>query len=84
MFIHLGQDLIINKKEIIAIFDLENTTTSKITREFFLKNSKNKNVIYVDNELPKSFVLTKENKIYVTSLSESTLAKRFNRKNILI
>ena len=84
MFIHLGQDLIINKKEIIAIFDLENTTTSKITREFFLKNSKIKNVIYVDNELPKSFVLTKENKIYVTSLSESTLAKRFNRKNILI
>ena len=84
MFIHLGQDLIINKREIIAIFDLENTTTSKITREFFLKNSKNKNVIYVDNELPKSFVLTKENKIYVTSLSESTLAKRFNRKNILI
>lgn len=84
MFIHLGQDLVINKKEIIAIFDLENTTTSKITREFFLKNSKNKKVIYVDNELPKSFVLTKDNKIYVTSLSESTLAKRFNRKNILV
>ena len=84
MYLHLGGEVCIRIKDIVAIMDLETSSTSKITREFFLKNSKNKNVIYVDNELPKSFVLTKENKIYVTSLSESTLAKRFNRKNILI
>jgi len=32
MFIHLGQDTVVNDKEIVGIFDIENTTISKNTR----------------------------------------------------
>ena len=28
MFIHLGQDTVVNDKEIVGIFDIENTTIS--------------------------------------------------------
>ena len=79
MFIHLGKDYTVNLKNIIAIFDIENTSTSKITREFLVDMSKKNKVIYVNEDLPKSFVLTKEKEetvIYVSSLSSATLKKR--------
>lgn len=79
MFIHLGKDYTVNLKNIIAIFDIENTSVSKITREFLVGMSKKDNVIYVNEDIPKSFVLVKEKKdyyIYVSSLSSATLKKR--------
>ena len=79
MFIHLGKDYTVNSKNIIAIFDIENTSTSKITREFLVDMSKKNKVIYVNDDLPKSFVLTKDKEgsiIYVSSLSSATLKKR--------
>lgn len=79
VFIHLGKDYTVNSKNIVAIFDIENTSTSKITREFLVGMSKKNKVIYVNEDLPKSFVLVKEkeeNFIYVSSLSSSTLKKR--------
>lgn len=84
MYIHLGKDYIINLKDIIAIFDIENTSVSKITREFLVDMSKKNKVIYVNDDLPKSFILTKKDKdnvIYVSSLSSSTLKKRGNYEN---
>lgn len=83
MFIHLGKDYTVNSKNIVAIFDIENTSFSKITREFLVDMSKKDRVIYVNEDLPKSFILVKENKdnyIYVSSLSSSTLKKRASEK----
>jgi len=34
MYVHLGGDTVVLQKDIIAIFDLEITSISKITREF--------------------------------------------------
>ena len=79
MFIHLGKDYTVNMKNIVAIFDIENTSVSAITRDFLVSMSKNNRVIYVNEDLPKSFVLVKEkgnSYIYVSSLSSATLKKR--------
>ena len=79
MFIHLGKDYTVNMKNIVAIFDIENTSVSAITRDFLVSMSKNNRVIYVNDDLPKSFVLVKEkgnSYIYVSSLSSATLKKR--------
>ena len=87
MFIHLGKDYTVNLKNIIAIFDIENTSVSKITREFLVDMSKKDRVIYVNDDLPKSFVLVKENKdnyIYVSSLSSATLKKRSEEERLKI
>jgi len=79
MFLHIGGEYIIKSKEIIGVFDLENTTTSKITKEY-LKNQENiGNIINVNKEIPKTFiVLNKEKKIkiYLTSISSKILIKR--------
>ena len=57
---------------------MDNTSTSKRTREFLSKSEKEGNVVPCD-DLPKSFVLTTEygmERIYLTSLSAATLEKR--------
>lgn len=79
MYLHLGQDVLVSSKNVIAIFDLENTTTSKITREF-LKIAEEEGFIYnISDELPKSFVICevdKKSKIYISAISSQTLLKR--------
>jgi len=68
----------VREKSIIGIFDLDNTSTSKRTRQFLEKAEENGQVVPCD-DLPKSFVLTQEygmNRIYLTTLSSATLEKR--------
>ncbi len=82
MYIHLGNDVAINSKDIVGIFDLENTSVGKITREFFKKSTKENRIINVSLDMPKSFVICKNKeceKIYITSLSCATLLKRYNK-----
>lgn len=80
MYLHLGADISVNTKYIVGIFDLDNTSTSKITREFLDNSTKNDNVINVSEEdLPRSFIIVKERgveKVYVSPISSRTLSKR--------
>ena len=80
MYLHLGQETVIMQDDIIGIFDLDNTTVSKATRDYLAVAEKNKQVINVSFELPKTFILTnnkeKGNRIYISQISSSTLLKR--------
>lgn len=81
MFIHLGKDVAIPVKSIIAILDLDTTTTSKITKEF-LKTAEEEGFIEnISEDIPKSFIITeqeKKSKIYLSHISSVTLQKRAN------
>ena len=87
MFLHLGQNTVIHQDDIIGIFDLDNTTVSKRTRDFLAKKEKEGKVVNVSYELPKSFVLcenkNKEITVYITQISTSTLIKRVNNSDII-
>jgi len=78
MYISVGNDMAVREKEIIGIFDLDNTTTSKRTRAFLEQAEKEGGVVPCD-DLPKAFVLTAQygmQKVYLTALSSRTLEKR--------
>ena len=78
MYLSIGNDMAVRDRSIIGIFDLDNTSTSRRTREFLEKSEKEGEVVPCD-DLPKSFVLTCEygmDRIYLTSLNVSTLEKR--------
>ena len=85
MYIHLGNNALINTNEIIGIFDLDNTTVSARTREYLNKAEKSGNIILTGNELPKSFVVASKNKgdnrVYLAVLAPSTLSKRAHSSN---
>ncbi len=76
MYIHLGGEYVVKEDEVIGIFDLDTSTVSKHTRNFLNKKEKQKKVIYTSYELPKSFILTTDNKIYISQISPQTLSKR--------
>ena len=86
MFLHIGGDIEINKNYIVAIFDLDNTSTSKITKEYFKKATLKNRVINVSEEdLPRSFIVTfekGEEKVYISPISSQTLFKRSNINNL--
>jgi hypothetical protein len=78
MYLSIGNDMAVRERAIIGIFDLDNTSTSKRTREFLAAAEKEGLVVPCD-DLPKAFVVTAEygmNRVYLTSLSASTLEKR--------
>lgn len=86
MFLHLGQDIVVRFSDIVGIFDMDNTTISKNTRNFLSRSERRKEVINVSYELPKSFILcseNKKNKVYISQISSSTLQKRAELKDIL-
>ena len=56
MYLNIGNDMAVREQTIIGIFDLDNTTTSKRTREFLNQAEKEGQVVPCD-DLPKSLVL---------------------------
>ena len=79
MYLHLGQNTVITHNEIIGIFDLDNTTVSKKTRDYLNIAEKQGRIHVVSNELPKSFIVCNQNdeiKVYLSQISCATLLKR--------
>lgn len=78
MYLSIGNDMAVRDSSIIGIFDLDNTSTSKRTRDFLARAEREGEVVPCD-DLPKSYVLTAEygfSRIYLTALSAATLEKR--------
>ena len=80
MYIHLGSETVVKEEEVIGIFDLDTSSVSKHTRNFLSRAEKEKEVINVSFELPKSFILCsngkKNKRIYISQISSTTLHKR--------
>ena len=80
MYLHLGQNTVITFDEIIGIFDLDNTTVAKKTRDYLNIAQKEGRIVEVSNELPKSFIVCKDKEgkiiIYLSQISTTTLLKR--------
>ena len=78
MYLNIGNDMSVRDKNIIGIFDMDNTSTSRRTREFLEKAEAQGEVVPCD-DLPKSFILTAEygfDRVYLSTLSPTTLEKR--------
>ena len=79
MFVHIGGDVVIPLKNIIAIMDMETTTTSKDTRDFLKVAEEEGFIESISSDLPKTFIITehdKKSKIYLSHISSVTLLKR--------
>ena len=78
MYLPIGNDMAVRESSLIGIFDMDNTSTSKRTREF-LKNAQEQGQVVSCDDLPKSYVVTTEygfQRVYLTALNTATLEKR--------
>ena len=75
----MGQHIIVNEREIVGVFDLDNSTISRHTRDFLSRAQKEGRVVNVSMELPKSFVVCEKNgreTVYISQISTATLLRR--------
>lgn len=79
MYLHLGQDTVVRTRDIVGIFDIENTSLARSTRGYLAQAEKKGLVVNVSYEMPKSFVVCEVNgkqRVYISQISSSTLKKR--------
>lgn len=84
MYLHLGKQVAVPFQCVIGIFDLDNTSVSKHTRKYLEEAQKEGRVINVSEELPRSFIICKENDrtvVYISQISSQTLLKRAESNN---
>lgn len=85
MYIHIGNNYVVKDNEIIGVFDIENTTTSKKTRDFLNFAEKNKKVINISTDIPRSFIVCLKNNetvVYLSQLNSFTILKRTEKIKI--
>jgi hypothetical protein len=75
MFLHVGADVVVSVKHVVAIFDLRSSTRAEATREFIRLAHNDKQITDIAGGEPKSLVLT-DSRIYLSPISSLTLMKR--------
>lgn len=76
MYLHLGQDTVVRLADITGIFDIENTSIGKATKDFLRRAEQEGRVVNVSYELPKSFIVCSDSRVYISQISPATLRKR--------
>ena len=80
MYLHLGNNVSVPTEDIIGIFDLDNASTSRITRAYLRAAEEDGMVITVSRDLPKSLVVCcprgSWQRVYISPLASSTLMGR--------
>ena len=88
MILHIGNGKTVHQRDIIGIFDMDNASWAYKTREFLDMAEEEGRVIWVCDDLPRSFVVTdngSENwQVYISQLSSATLQGRMERNQFEI
>ena len=90
MYLYLGKDLVVPKADVIGVFDLDNCTSGRITRDYLSRAEKRGRVTDVSaGALPKSFVLCAgerkrhaPTRVYLAQPNPATLLKRWEQNLI--
>ena len=82
MFIHIGDDHVIQSKDVVAIIDHSLIGSSSIIEEMIFNQRKEKRVIETEDYQAKAIVITSD-VIYFSPLSVFTLKKRANMMTTL-
>ena len=72
MFLHLSQTCVLEKDEVIGVFDMDTATVSFETRRFLRSTEQSGHLRSVAKDIPKSFVLTADT-VYLAQPSPTSL-----------
>ncbi len=76
MFLHAGNNKNLRLKSIVGIFDMDTATVSHDTKDFLKNRDKNGMTEALFEEVPKSFILTDDGKVYFSQISTQALIGR--------
>ena len=79
MYLHLGNNIVVKTGDIVGVFDIDYCSVGKRTRDFLRAAQTSGSVVNVTGDLPKTFVVCREDgkdKVYISGISPATLRKR--------
>ncbi len=79
MYLHIGNDFVLNEQDIVGVFDFDHISTSVSTMEYLKALEQDNRLIAVSDELPKAFVLAVTGGVevgYLSPLSSRTIQNR--------
>ncbi len=79
MYLHLGGAVVVPDRTVVGIFDLDNTTASRATRDFLARAERDQQIVSIGGDLPRSFLLCREGgevTVYLSQFSSATLLRR--------
>ena len=83
-YLHIGMNVMVDPRRVIGIFDLDNTSTSKLTRRFLDGAEKEGVVQSACEDIPRSFVVCDHpyhrQIVYLSQINSQTLGKRAQGK----
>ncbi len=82
MYLHVGNNKMIRKRDIIGIFDMDNSTVSHITRKYLADTERDGRLSSARDEIPKSFILYKEKGKYKVCISQISTASLMGRTTV--
>lgn len=86
MYLHIGSNLSVPTDDIVGIFDIDNATTAKSTREYLKAAEDEGMVTAAGGDLPKSLVVCcprgSWQRVYISPLAPATLLGRLESKRI--
>lgn len=79
MYVHIGNDFVLHKNDILGIFDFDLLYMSEYTRKHFKELERDNRLISITEDIPKSAVvafLSGEEVVYLSPLNSKTIQNR--------
>ena len=76
MVLHAGNNKNLRLKKMIGIFDMDTATVSQDTKDFLRSSERKGKTEALFEEVPKSFLLTEDGKVYFSQISTQSLVGR--------
>ena len=67
MYLHIGENKVIRKKDILAIFDMDSATVSSVTRKYLSNAQKEGRVKSLGLDLPRTFIVMRDKTVYLSA-----------------
>ena len=82
MYVHIGKDIVVHDKDIIAILDIKSLEKKKSLKKICQELKISDNIIEVSEENQKTLIIVQKEeglKGYISNISSSTLGKRASK-----
>ena len=79
MYLHIGNGLVLNYKDIIAIFNIDYIKNTKDYKKFYKQLLEENRIVDISKNNPKSMILANKNqmiKAYISNINSNTIGKR--------
>lgn len=80
MYVYIGNGMVLDDRNIVGVFDLDNTSWSIHTRKFLSSAEKKNQLLNAAEDIPKSFVVCENETVILTQPNTAILARRLNNQ----